>query len=97
MRKRILSLLVLAALATDSCWAWQTGAGSLVAQSALVKGMENGMKEAFIALGGLERVSPASQPIPVWQRHRADRSLGNPLNDVFAGQRSASTNPESVL
>lgn len=65
------------------------GVGSLVAQSALVKGMENGMKEAFIAIGGLERVSIGSQPIPVWQRHRADQSLGNTLNDVFALQRSA--------
>jgi hypothetical protein len=97
MRKRILSLLVLAALAAGSCWAWQTGAGSLVAQSALVKGMVNGMKGAFIALGGLERVSPGSQPIPVWPRHRADPSLGNPLNDVFALQLSAPINPENVL
>ena len=30
------------------------GVGSLVAQSALVKGLENGMKEALSAIGGLE-------------------------------------------
>lgn len=65
------------------------GVGSLVAQSALVKGMENGMKEAFIAIGGLERVSIGAQPIPAWQRHRADQSVGNTLRDVYALQRSA--------
>jgi putative ABC transport system permease protein len=65
------------------------GVGSLVAQSALVKGMENGMKEAFIAIGGLERVTIGSQPVPVWQRHRADQSPGNTLRDVLALQRSA--------
>jgi putative ABC transport system permease protein len=65
------------------------GVGSLVAQSALVKGMENGMKEAFIAIGGLERVTIGAQPVPVWQRHRADQSMGNTLSDVYALQRSA--------
>jgi putative ABC transport system permease protein len=65
------------------------GVGSLVAQFALVKGMENGMKEAFIAIGGLERVSIGAQPIPAWQRHRADQSMGNTLKDVHALQRSA--------
>jgi len=65
------------------------GVGSIVAQSALVKGMENGMKEAFIAIGGLERVTVGAQPIPVWQRHRADQSVGNTINDIYALQRSA--------
>ena len=65
------------------------GVGSLVAQSALVKGMENGMKEAFIAIGGLERVTIGSQPVPVWQRHRADQSAGTTLRDVLALQRGA--------
>ncbi|MHC1766687.1 MAG: ABC transporter permease [Verrucomicrobiia bacterium] len=65
------------------------GVGSLVAQRALVKGMENGMKEAFIAIGGLERVTIGAQPVPIWQRHRADQSRGNTLQDVYALQRSA--------
>lgn len=60
------------------------GVGSLVAQSALVKGMENGMKEAFLAIGRLERVTIGAQPVPVWQRHRADQSMGNTLSDVYA-------------
>ena len=37
--------------------------------SALVKGMENGMKEALIAIGGLEKVRVEQQEIPADQRH----------------------------
>jgi putative ABC transport system permease protein len=51
--------------------------------------MERGMKEAFIAIGGLERVTIGSQPVPIWQRHRADQAVGITLNDVYALQRSA--------
>ncbi len=65
------------------------GVGSLVAQSALVKGMENGMKEALIAIGGLEKVRVEDQDIPVWQQHLADQAVGNTMNDVYALQRSA--------
>ena len=55
------------------------GVSSLVAMSALVKGMENGMKEALIAIGGLEKVRVEEQDIPVWQQHLADqaRALGD--------------------
>ena len=45
------------------------GVSSLVAMSALTKGMENGMKEALIAIGGLEKVRIEDQDIPVWQQH----------------------------
>ncbi len=65
------------------------GVGSLVAQSALVKGMENGMKEALIAIGGLEKVRIEDQDIPVWQQHLADQAVGNTMNDVYALQHSA--------
>jgi putative ABC transport system permease protein len=65
------------------------GVGSLVAQSALVKGLENGMKEALIAIGGLEKVYITSQSIPVWQQHRKDQSVGMTMNDVYALERSA--------
>ncbi len=60
------------------------GVGSLVAQSALVKGLENGMKEALIAIGGLEKVYVSEQAIPVWQQHRADQAVGNTMNDIHA-------------
>jgi len=65
------------------------GVGSLVAQSALVKGLENGMKEALIAIGGLEKIYVTEQAIPIWQRHRADQAVGNTMNDIYALQRSA--------
>ena len=65
------------------------GVSSLVAMSALVKGMENGMKEALIAIGGLEKVRVEEQDIPVWQQHLADQAVGTTMNDVHALIRSA--------
>ena len=65
------------------------GVGSLVAQSALVKGLENGMKEALIAIGGLEKVYVTPQAIPIWQQHRKEQAVGNTMNDIYALQRSA--------
>ncbi|PAW81930.1 MAG: hypothetical protein B9S33_15815 [Pedosphaera sp. Tous-C6FEB] len=60
------------------------GVSSLVAMSALVKGMENGMKEALIAIGGLEKVRVEEQDIPAWQQHLADQAVGTTMNDVHA-------------
>jgi len=65
------------------------GVSSLVAMSALVKGMENGMKEALIAIGGLEKVRIEEQDIPVWQQHLADQAVGTTMADVHALLRSA--------
>src|SRR6266481_635452 len=65
------------------------GVSSLVAMSALVKGMENGMKEALIAIGGLEKVRIEEQDIPANQLHLADQAVGNTMNDVRALRRSA--------
>jgi putative ABC transport system permease protein len=66
------------------------GVSSLVAMSALVKGMENGMKEALQAIGGLEklRVTPTDD-LPLYQRHLADQAPGLTINDVYALQQSA--------
>src|SRR6267143_411804 len=48
------------------------GVSSLVAMSALVKGAENGMREALIAIGGLEKVRVEEADIPAprstWDR-----------------------------
>jgi ABC-type lipoprotein release transport system permease subunit len=52
------------------------GVSSLVAMSALVKGMEVGMKEALIAIGGLEKIRVEPQEVPVEQRHLADQAVG---------------------
>ncbi|MEO6788526.1 MAG: ABC transporter permease [Chthoniobacteraceae bacterium] len=65
------------------------GVSSLVAMSALTKGMENGMKEALIAIGGLEKVRVEEQDIPVWQQHLADQAVGTTMEDVYALVHSA--------
>src|SRR5258705_4124764 len=65
------------------------GVSSLVAMSALVKGMENGMKEALIAIGGLEKVRVEEQDIPVWQQYLADQAVGTTMSDVHSLLRSA--------
>src|SRR5437588_11530944 len=66
------------------------GVSSLVAMSALTKGMENGMKEALIAIGGLEKVRVEEQDIPIWQQHLSDQAVGTTMNDVHALLHSAS-------
>jgi len=65
------------------------GVSSLVAMSALVKGMENGMREALIAIGGLEKVRVEDQDIPTFQLHLAEEAVGTTMNDVYALQQSA--------
>ncbi|MBL9136903.1 MAG: ABC transporter permease [Verrucomicrobiales bacterium] len=61
------------------------GVSSLVAMSALVRGMEMGMKEALVAMGGLEKIRLEPQTeLPVWQRHLADQAPGLTLGDVEA-------------
>src|SRR5436309_3466165 len=65
------------------------GVSSLVAMSALVKGMENGMREALIAIGGLEKVRIEDQDIPSSQMHLADQAVGMTIQDVYALKTSA--------
>src|SRR4030095_2747946 len=65
------------------------GVSSLVAMSALVKGMENGMREALIAIGGLEKVRIEQQDIPTEQQHLADQAVGMTVHDLHALKASA--------
>jgi putative ABC transport system permease protein len=65
------------------------GVSSLIGMSALVKGMENGMREALIAIGGVERVRLDDKDIPQYQKHLADQAVGCTMNDVYALQKSA--------
>jgi putative ABC transport system permease protein len=65
------------------------GVASLVGMSALVKGMENGMKESLIAIGGVERVRLEDNDIPAYQQHLADQAVGCTMNDVYALEKSA--------
>ena len=65
------------------------GVSSLVGMSAIVKGMENGMKEALIALGGLDKVLVDDQDVPSYQSHRSDEAPGRTIHDVYALKQSA--------
>ena len=65
------------------------GVASLVAMSALVKGMENGMREALVAIGGLEKVRIEQQDIPTAQQHLADQAVGLTVHDLYALKASA--------
>jgi putative ABC transport system permease protein len=60
------------------------GVSSLVAMSALVKGMEKGAKEALVAIGGLEKVRVEPQSVPPEQLHLQDQAVGITMNDVQA-------------
>ncbi|KAB2660205.1 MAG: ABC transporter permease [Verrucomicrobia bacterium] len=60
------------------------GVSSLVAMSAMVQGMEKGLREALVAIGGLQKIRVEAQPIPAAQRHLADFATGVTLADVMA-------------
>jgi len=65
------------------------GVASLVAMSALVKGMETGAKEALVAIGGLQKIRIEPSEVPIEQRHLQEEALGLTMNDVYALQASA--------
>lgn len=66
------------------------GVSSLVAMAALVKGMENGLREALVEMGGLEQIEVQEEDeLPVYQRHLADQSSGITMKDVHALQASS--------
>jgi putative ABC transport system permease protein len=65
------------------------GVSSLVAMAAIVKGMENGMKEAMIAMGGLNKVRIEDDEVPPEQEHLRELAPGRTLRDVRALQASA--------
>ena len=65
------------------------GVASLVGMAAIIKGMENGMKETMIAMGGADKVRLEENEIPPEQEHLADQSTGNTINDVHALRESA--------
>lgn len=65
------------------------GVASLVAMAALVKGMENGMRETMVAMGGADKVLIEDQPVPPEQIHLADEAPGKTMADVYALRQSA--------
>jgi len=60
------------------------GVSSLVAMSAMVQGMENGQREAMLAIGGLQKVRMEAQRVPVEQRHLRDMARGMTMADIEA-------------
>ncbi|MCW5559173.1 MAG: ABC transporter permease [Verrucomicrobiae bacterium] len=65
------------------------GVTSLVGMAAIIKGMENGMTEAMIAMGGVDKVLTRTQDVPAWQDHLADQAPGITMADVLALKNSA--------
>ena len=65
------------------------GVASLVGMAAIIKGMENGMRETMIAMGGADKVLLEDQDVPAEQEHLADQAPGRTMNDVMALQHSA--------
>src|SRR6266487_899374 len=63
------------------------GVASLVAMAAIVKGMENGLKEAMIAMGGADKVLLDEQDVPAYQEHLAEEAPGRTMVDVMALRR----------
>ena len=60
------------------------GVASLVGMTAIIKGMENGMKETMVAMGGADRVNVDQQDVPAEQEHLSDQAPGNTMADVEA-------------
>jgi ABC-type antimicrobial peptide transport system permease subunit len=65
------------------------GVASLVGMAAIVKGMENGLKEAMIAMGGADKVLLDEQDVPAYQEHLAEEAPGRTMVDVLALRKSA--------
>jgi putative ABC transport system permease protein len=65
------------------------GVASLVGMAAIIKGMENGMKETMIAMGGANKVVLEDQDVPAEQEHLADQAPGRTMADVEALHQSA--------
>lgn len=65
------------------------GVSSLVAMFAMTKGLENGLREALVAVGGLQKIRVEAAPVPVEQRYLRDFATGVTMRDVYSLQASA--------
>jgi len=65
------------------------GVASLVGMAAIVKGMENGLRETLVAMGGADKVLLEEQDVPAYQEHLAEEAPGRTMSDVMALRRSA--------
>src|SRR6266496_2945574 len=55
----------------------------------MVRGLGSGVREALIAIGGLEKVRVEEQDITPQQLYLADQAVGTTMNDVYALKESA--------
>lgn len=60
------------------------GVSSLVTMSAIVKGMENGMIESLVAMGGLDKARIVDEDLPDHQKHLENEAPGKTMRDVLA-------------
>ena len=65
------------------------GVASLVGMAAIIKGMENGMRETMIAMGGADKVWLEQEDVPPEQEHLADQAPGRTMVDALALRQSA--------
>jgi len=65
------------------------GVASLVGMAAIIKGMENGMRETMVAMGGADKVLLDPQAVPSEQEHLADQAPGRTMLDVQSLKKSA--------
>ena len=65
------------------------GVASLVGMSAIIQGMENGLRESMVAMGGADKVLLQQQPVPSYQDHLADQAPGRTMVDVLALKKGA--------
>ena len=64
------------------------GVASLVGMAAIIKGMENGMRESMVAMGGADKVLLEQQQVPSEQEHLADQAPGRTMLDVQSLQQT---------
>jgi ABC-type antimicrobial peptide transport system permease subunit len=65
------------------------GVASLVGMAAIIKGMENGMRETMIAMGGADKLWLEQEDVPAEQEHLADQAPGRTMADAEALRNSA--------
>jgi putative ABC transport system permease protein len=64
------------------------GVASLVGMAAIIKGMENGMRETMIAMGGADKMLVEQEDVPAEQEHLADQAPGRTMADAEALRNS---------
>src|SRR6266498_2416344 len=65
------------------------GVASLVGMAAIIKGMENGMRETMVAIGGADKLWLEQEDVPPEQEHLADQAPGRTMVDAIALRSSA--------